>query len=178
MVGDRRAGRNGAGETGAGMGEAKRVLFVCTGNICRSPTAAAVFRARATERGLGTAFQAESAGTTGYHVGEPPDARAQRHASHRGYDMSDQRSRRLEAADFDRFDLILGMDRSHLQRLQEMAPPDAMERVALFLDFAPNAGTRDIPDPYYGGGGAFERVLDLIETGVDGLLDHLTAQPA
>ena len=160
------------------MGQLKRVLFVCTGNICRSPTAAAVFRARAADRGLDGQLEADSAGTTGYHVGEGPDARAQRHAVRRGYDMSGQHARRLEAADFDRFDLILGMDRSHLQRLHQIAPPGAEERIALFLDFAPNAGTRDIPDPYYGGGGAFERVLDLIETGVDGLLDHLSTEPA
>ena len=160
------------------MGQHKRVLFVCTGNICRSPTAAAVFQKRAADRGLGDALAADSAGTTGYHVGEGPDARAQRHAVRRGYDMSGQQARRLEAADFDRFDLILGMDRSHLERLHQMAPPEARERIALFLDFAPNAGTRDIPDPYYGGGGAFERVLDLIETGVDGLLDHLSTETA
>ena len=153
---------------------AKRVLFVCTGNICRSPTAAAVFRARAADRGLGDRLQADSAGTTGYHVGEGPDARAERHAVRRGYDMSDQQARRLEPADFERFDLILGMDRSHLDRLRQVAPPEARKRIALFLDFAPNAGTRDIPDPYYGAGGAFEQVLDLIEIGVDGLLDHLT----
>lgn len=156
----------------------RKVLFVCTGNICRSPTAAAVFRARAADRGLGDRLEADSAGTTGYHVGEGPDARAERHAVRRGYDMSDQQARRLEAADFDRFDLILGMDRSHLERLHQIAPPEAKDRIALFLDFAPNAGTRDIPDPYYGAGGAFERVLDLIETGVDGLLDHLSPKDA
>ena len=127
-----------------------RVLFVCTGNICRSPTAEGVLRHKAAAAGLAEAFEIESAGLARYHIGDPPDARAQRQAATRGYDLSDQRARSVVRDDFERFDLLLGMDRSHVRDLGRLAPPERAERVRLFLDFTPGLEGRDVPDPYYG----------------------------
>lgn len=148
-----------------------KVLFVCTGNICRSPTAEAVFRHRAAEAGL--TVEADSAGTQGWHVGAAPDERSQRIAAARGYDLSGQRARAVRAGDFAAFDLLLGMDRSHAAALRRQAPDGTRSRVRLLLDFAPSIDHRDVPDPYYGGRTAFERTLDLIEAGVDGLVAAL-----
>ena len=153
-----------------------RVLFVCLGNICRSPTAEAVFRARATSAGLHDRIAIASAGTGDWHVGMPPDRRAMAHASKRGYDMSRQRAQQVVAAHFERYDWILAMDRSNLRVLQQIKPPGFAGQLGLFLDFAPHLGVRDVPDPYYGGAAGFEQVLDLIEQASDGLLRHVSAQ--
>jgi protein-tyrosine phosphatase len=155
-----------------------RILFVCTGNICRSPTAEAVFRHLVEAEGLAGRVEADSAGTHGYHVGEPPDERSQAVAARRGYSMAGQVARRVAPDDFEAFDLILAMDRGHLRILEGMAPPHAADKVRLFLDFAPGAGLSDVPDPYYGGAQGFEQVLDLIEAASRGVLAHVVAGAA
>ncbi len=149
-----------------------RVLFVCSGNICRSPTAEAVFRGIVEADGLGAKVAVDSAGTHGFHAGEPPDARAGEAAERRGLDLSAQRARQVRADDFDAFDLILAMDRGHLRQLRRRAPRGARARLRLFLEAAPHLG-RDVPDPYYGGEGGFETVFDLIEAGARALADEL-----
>ena len=150
-----------------------KVLFVCTGNICRSPTAEGVFLHRAAERGLAGQVAADSAGTSSEEHGKPPDARARRTASARGYTLPDRRARRITLADFDDFDLVIAMDRGHLAALRQIAPDRARDRLRLFMDFAGDEQPRDVPDPWYGGSADFEQALDMIEAGVDGLLDHL-----
>jgi protein-tyrosine phosphatase len=150
-----------------------KILFVCTGNICRSPTAEAVFRHLAEAEGLAERVEADSAGTHGYHVGEPPDERSAAAAELRGYSMAGQTARRVTARDFERFDLILAMDRGHLRILEGLAPPDAADKLRLFLDFAPGTGRADVPDPYYDGPEGFEHVLDLVEAASHGLLAHV-----
>ena len=147
-----------------------RVLFVCTGHICRSPTAEGVFRRLAELEGLSERVEADSAGTHGYHVGEPPDSRAQGEAAERGYDLSSLVARRVEADDFYRFDLVLAMDRGHHRQLSRLAPSDARARLHLFMEFASGVATEDVPDPYYGARSGFEKVLDMIEAGAEGLL--------
>ena len=150
-----------------------RILFVCLGNICRSPTAEAVFRAIAAREAPELHIEVDSAGTAGYHVGEPPDARTRQAASRRGYDMSPLRARIVEPGDFEAFDLILAMDHENLKVLRRRAPAHAVERVRLFLEFAPESIVTEVPDPYYGGPNGFEEVLDLVETATHGLLQHL-----
>lgn len=153
-----------------------RVLFVCMGNICRSPTAEGVFR-RLVEQyrhRLGDrVIEIDSAGTHDYHLGEPPDRRAITAAARRGIDLRGLRARQIEAQDFERFDLILAMDRENLSVLQALAPRDYHSRIRLFLDYAPDAYTREVPDPYYGGAKGFEEVLDLLELAAQGLLNEL-----
>lgn len=136
-------------------GELTRLLMVCTGNICRSPTMEAVLRALAAERGFAAAI--DSAGTEGWHAGEPPDPRTIAAGRARGYRLEDLRARQVRREDFDRFDLILAADRGHLRRLQALAPPDSRARLGLFL------GGDELPDPYYGGPEEFEAVLDAVE---------------
>ena len=153
-----------------------RVLVVCTGNICRSPMAEAVLRQRAADRGL--SLEIDSAGLGGWHVGDPPDRRALQTLERRGYDPGAQSARRVTTEDIDVFDLILGMDRSHLSALHRAAAPDMRHKIKLLLDFAPAASRREVPDPYYGGLDGFDFVLDLIEAGVDGVLDSVSAQSA
>ncbi|MBQ0958656.1 low molecular weight phosphotyrosine protein phosphatase [Ideonella sp. 4Y11] len=150
-----------------------RVLMVCTGNICRSPTAEGVLRHLAQQAGWGRRLEVDSAGTTGYHLGEPPDERSQAHALRRGYDLSAQRARQVADEDFRRFDWILAMDRGHLRELRERAPVLVHDRIRLLLDFAPGLDGRDVPDPYYGGATGFEQVLDLVEQGCRGFLAEL-----
>ena len=145
--------------------------MVCTGNICRSPTAEGVFRTLAEKEGL--SVQVDSAGTHDYHAGEPPDARALDHASRRGYDLSALRARRISQRDFDEFDLILAMDRGHLRILQRMCPPQSRHKLRLFMEFAPERDGDEVPDPYYGGSAQFEQVLDVVEAAASGLLSHL-----
>ncbi len=150
-----------------------KILFVCLGNICRSPTAEAVFRALAARDAPELTLEVDSAGTAGYHVGEPPDARTREAAGRRGYDLSPLRARVVAPSDFEEFDLILAMDLQNLQVLQRRAPEHVRERVRLFLEFAPEAAVTEVPDPYYGGPNGFEEVLDLVEAASQGLLAHL-----
>lgn len=155
-----------------------RVLFVCMGNICRSPTAAGVFAKRLREAAPELAVDVDSAGTHAYHVGEAPDARARRAAERRGVDLGGQRARRVLVEDFERFDLILAMDQLNHAVLVDLCPPERRERIRLFLEFAPQLGRSDVPDPYYGGGKGFEYVLDLVEEASTGLIEHLRAEIA
>lgn len=155
-----------------------KVLFVCTGNICRSPTAEGVFLHRAAERGLAGEVAADSAGTSSEEHGNPPDPRARRAAAARGYALPDRRARRIAMADFDTFDLVIAMDRGHLAALNRMVPNRARDRLHLFMEFAGDGSPRDVPDPWYGGSADFEQALDMIEAGVDGLLDRLAGGPA
>jgi protein-tyrosine phosphatase len=150
-----------------------RILFVCLGNICRSPTAEVVFRAVAAREAPELVLEIDSAGTAGYHVGELPDRRTRQAAARRGYDLSGLRARVVEPRDFEHFDLILAMDRENLRALERRAPVHARERLRLFLEFAPDAGIAEVPDPYYGGPNGFEDVLDLIEAASRGLIEHL-----
>lgn len=150
-----------------------KVLFVCLGNICRSPLAEGVVRRKLAETDLDIAV--ESAGTSDWHVGEPPDDRAREAAEKRGTDMSGQIARQVTREDFERFDHILAMDRQNLSVLERMAPPEHLEKLGLFLDFAPDLDTREVPDPYWGGSGQFDTVLDMIEAAADGLIRHIDA---
>jgi len=145
-----------------------KVLFVCLGNICRSPTAEGVFRDLVESEGLADRIGVDSAGTGAWHIGQPPDSRAQAAARRRGIDLSRQRARQVRADDFSRFDYVIGMDRSNHADLAMMAGPDGRDRLHMFMEFAPEAGVREVPDPYYGGG--FEEVLDLIQAASAGLL--------
>lgn len=149
------------------------VLFVCMGNICRSPTAEGVFRRLVEEQGLGERIQIDSAGTHDYHVGKAPDQRSQKAAQRRGVDLSGLRARTVEPADFERFDWILVMDSANLDRVGSLQPDKSKARLGLFLDFAPDLPEREVPDPYYGDGDGFEHVLDLVERGSEGLLAEI-----
>ena len=152
-----------------------RVLFVCMGNICRSPTAEGVFRDLVESQGLGARVAVDSAGTSDYHAGEPPDPRAQAAARGRSVEIGHQRARQATAEDFSHFDYVLAMDRTNLRTLAGLCPPGKKHRLHLFMDFCAGEGSGDVPDPYYGGVGGFERVLDLTEEGSRGLLDHIRA---
>lgn len=147
-----------------------RILFVCMGNICRSPSAEGVFRHVLQTRAPQLDVYIDSAGTHDYHIGEPPDARAASAAKRRGVDISNLRARRVVAEDFETFDLILAMDEQNLRELQARARRDLRDRIRLLMDFAPNAVSRAVPDPYYGGAQGFEEVLDLLEDAAEGLL--------
>jgi protein-tyrosine phosphatase len=153
-----------------------KILFVCLGNICRSPTAEAVMRGIAAREASDLALTVASAGTANYHPGAPPDRRSQAAARMRNYDLSKQRARQVSAEDFAHFDLILAMDRRNLAELLAMAPTAAHHKIQLFLDHAPEQPQREVPDPYYGGTNGFEEVLDLIEAASRGLLRRLRAQ--
>ncbi len=153
-----------------------RVLFVCLGNICRSPTAEAVVRELARRERPDLALEVDSAGTHGYHTGSPPDERSIAAARRRGYDLSTLRARVVEAGDFGLFDLVVAMDEEVYGRLQRLAPRAQAARLALFMEFAPGLDRRDVPDPYYGGATGFEEVLDLVEEGARGLLSSLAAR--
>lgn len=147
-----------------------RILFICLGNICRSPAAEAVLRAKARERDL--EIYVDSAGTGGWHAGDPADARMLRAAARRGYDLSHKRARQIDLADYYSFDYLLAMDLQNQAELLAMAPPNRGCDIRLFLDFS-HAGATEVPDPYYGGLHGFERALDLIERGAEGFLDHI-----
>ncbi len=148
-----------------------RVLMVCMGNICRSPTAEAVLRAKLERAGLGGQVWVDSAGTHGYHTGEAPDPRAIRHAAQRGYDLSALRARAVDESDFSRFDWILAMDQANFDWLRRRAPGDSPARIELLL--AANAIDHEVPDPYFGPPAGFDRVLDLVEAGCDAWLARL-----
>ena len=148
------------------------VLFVCTGNICRSPSAEGVFLKAVETEDLGNRVAASSAGLIRWHVGEPPDPRSQVAARQRGIDIAGQRARRVAKRDFRDFDYIVAMDRGHLDELERMCPAGERERVHLMLDFA-EGSEGDVPDPYYGGDDGFEIVLDLLEDASRGLLAHI-----
>jgi protein-tyrosine phosphatase len=153
-----------------------KVLFVCMGNICRSPTAEAVFRQVVAAAAPEGDWHIDSAGTHAYHVGEPPDPRSIAAARRRGVDMSRLRARVFERDDFDRFDLVLAMDEDNLAHLAALRPTGARAELRLLLDYAPDAGRRSVPDPYYGGTSGFEDVLDLVELAAEGLLAALDAR--
>ena len=149
------------------------ILFVCLGNICRSPTAEGVVRRIAAAEAPELDLLLDSAGTADYHIGSPPDHRSCAHAARRGYDLTELRARQIERADFERFDLILAMDESNLQALEALRPRGARAQLRLFLDFAPGPAGRPVPDPYYGSAPDFEKVLDLTEAAARGLLAAL-----
>ena len=149
------------------------ILFVCMGNICRSPTAEGVFRHHVTEAGLGAQIRTDSAGTHAYHTGEPADRRAHAAAARRGISLEGIRARRVTDEDFEHFDYILAMDELNLVTLKERAPDESSAKVRLFLEFAESLPENEVPDPYYGGSAGFERVLDLVEEASQGLLETL-----
>jgi protein-tyrosine phosphatase len=153
-----------------------RVLFVCMGNLCRSPSAEVVFRRKLQAAGLGEEVQCASAGTHDVFLGVQCDARARAAAQRRGYDMSGLRVRVVADEDFERFDLILAMDRQNLDALRERCPPQNAERLRLLMQFAHRHTALDIPDPYYGNAQAFELVLDMIEDSCESLLDYVRAR--
>lgn len=150
-----------------------RILFVCMGNICRSPSAEGVFRHLLAQREIELDIELDSAGTHDYHVGAPPDSRAIAAARRRGIDLTALRARMVQPDDFERFDLILAMDEQNLRELRSRAGPVYASRLRLMMDYAPEAGRRAVPDPYYGGSQGFEEVLDLLEQASQGLLRQL-----
>jgi low molecular weight protein-tyrosine phosphatase len=153
-----------------------KILFVCMGNICRSPTAEGVFRRLVKERAPQLRIEVDSAGTHDYHVGEAPDPRAISAATRRGVDLGALRARMVEEADFERFDLLVAMDRLNREILLDRSPEEYRDRVRLMMEFAPSLEIEDVPDPYYGGAVGFERVLDLVEVAARGLLDEVIAR--
>ena len=146
------------------------------GNICRSPTAEGVFRHRVDKAGLAHVIHIDSAGTHAYHIGDAPDPRSQQFAVRRGYDLSMQKARKVEARDFAQFDYLLAMDHDNLERLQAVCPPQYRHKLHLFMEYAANSDSDVVPDPYYGGGKGFDLVLDYIEDAAEGLLSILRRQ--
>ena len=153
-----------------------KILFVCLGNICRSPTAEIVFRAIVAREAPDLPIEIDSAGTAAYHVGAPPDSRTRQAALRRGYDMSALRARVVEPQDFGRFDLILAMDRQNFDTLRQRAPATVHERIRLFLEFAPESDTTEVPDPYYGGPNGFEKKKKQEKATARKLLDHVRTE--
>lgn len=152
------------------------VLFVCLGNICRSPTAEVVFRERVKVAGLEGRIRIDSAGTGDWHIGRAPDPRTQQAALRRGYPMDALRARQVSPADFAEFDWVLAMDNANLADLEAMRPASCEGTLARFLDYAQNSSEHEVPDPYYGGEDGFDKVLNLIEDGADGLLNRVREQ--
>ena len=153
-----------------------KILFVCLGNICRSPTAEGVFRKLASESSLAGTLEIDSAGTEDFHAGHPPDPRSVKHAAWRGIDLSGLRARKLTAADFEHFDCLIAMDKRNLGHLLSICPDRFSSKIELLLAFADGCKLREVPDPYYGTTGDFELVLDVIEEGSRGLIKHLVRQ--
>lgn len=156
----------------------KGILFVCLGNICRSPIAESVFRHIAEQRGFADHFFVDSAGLGSWHIGNPPDERAQAAMLLRGMDISDLRARRVTSRDFEKFDLILAMDRSNRNALHKMAPAEHRNKISLLMDYAPNLAVHEIPDPFFGEKDGFDYVCQLIDAACRGLFVKLTAHPA
>lgn len=152
-----------------------KVLFVCTGNICRSPSADGILRHKLLEQGLDHLVMTDSVGTHSYHIGEPPTSTGLRLALQRGYDYSDLRARQLNSRDFENFDLILAMDHGHLDIIKDNCPEPHLHKIAMFLDYC-DQSNKEVNDPYYGGPSDYEAMLDVIEAGVTGLLSHLRHQ--
>ena len=152
-----------------------KVLFVCMGNICRSPTAHGVFQALVDKHGLGDVIQVESAGTHSYHVGNPPDGRSQATARQRGIDLSGLTARRFVSADFTEFDYLLGMDDSNIADMRAIKPADARARLQLMLEYSQKFAETEVPDPYFGDDG-FELVFDMIDDAALGLLQHIRSE--
>jgi len=152
------------------------VLFVCLGNICRSPAAEGIFRKLAQEAQVQDQLLIDSAGTSNYHIDEPPDPRMLAAATHRGIALEHLRTRQVTAADFHRFDYVLCMDQRNLQALRQVMPPDATAHVGLLMRYAPTAGFDEVPDPYFGDEAGFEFTLDLLTQACQGLLDHMISQ--
>ncbi len=152
------------------------VLFVCMGNICRSPTAHGVFRQKVINHGLADWVKVDSAGTHNYHADSPPDERAQSHAAKRGYDLSDLRARQIQDADFDDYDLILVMDLDNLSNVLDECPTEHQHKVRRLTEFCLKHEARVVPDPYYGGNNDFEAVLDLVEDACEGLIQFVKQQ--
>lgn len=178
MIGRLKGWLNGGGApVAAGPAPELRILMVCTGNICRSPTAEGVLRERLVRAGLAGRVMVDSAGTQGYHSGEAPDPRAVKAAAVRGYDLRGLRARPVQPADFTQFHLLLAMDEDHLAWLRRKAPPGSPARIELLMPHSRRfADIPSVPDPYYGAAAGFERVLDLLEDACDGLLAHLGSQ--
>lgn len=154
----------------------QKVLFVCLGNICRSPTAEGIFRHQVEEMGLSDRIQIDSAGTSNYHPGKAPDPRSIKAAASRGVDLTMLRARQVSDEDFEVYDWIIAMDESNLESLQERCPAEQLHKVSLLLDHTPDAERRDVPDPYYGEDDGFEQVLDLLEVGVRNLLHKVRGE--
>ena len=152
------------------------VLFVCMGNICRSPTAEGVFRHLVRQAQLEDRVHTDSAGTHAYHVGNPPDARAQATAERRGIELHDLRARRVVEEDFDVFDYVLAVDQENYQILSTICPPGNERRLRMFMEFAPHLNIPEVPDPYYGGASGFERVFDMVEEAARGLLEDIRSK--
>ncbi len=150
-----------------------KVLFVCLGNICRSPTAEAIFSKLALEEGVMDQLEVDSAGTNGFHIGQSPDPRSIKYAAKRGIDITPLRGRLIDRADFERFDLVIAMDNENVRQLTALCPEAMQGKINLLLSYARRCNYREVPDPYYGGAREFELVLDLIESGCRGLLDQL-----
>ena len=149
------------------------VLFVCLGNICRSPTAHGVFESMVASRGLGERIRVDSCGTGDWHIGQPPDRRAAAEAARRGYGLDHLRARQVESRDFERFEYILAMDHQNLADLKAMRPAAFTGYLGLFLSFAPELAVEEVPDPYYGGEAGFAHVLDMVEKASEGLLQEI-----
>lgn len=151
----------------------RRILMVCMGNICRSPTAEAVLRAKLKQARLDDCVTVDSAGTHAYHVGEPPDVRSQKHGHRRGYDLSTLRARKVVHEDFEHFDVILAMDHDNMENLIDICPIEHRGKIELLMSYSPSAPKRIVPDPYYGAAEGFDEVIDLIEKACDGLIATL-----
>lgn len=150
-----------------------KVLFVCMGNICRSPTAEGVFTSLVFNSNLAERIEVDSAGTHAYHIGDAPDLRAQKAARERGIELGHLRARKVSAGDFEAFDHILAMDEENLAILSELCPAEHQHKIRLFLEYAPDLPQREVPDPYYGGAYGFERVLDMVEAAAEGFIQSL-----
>lgn len=155
-----------------------RVIFVCMGNICRSPTAEGVFRKLALESSLAGGLEVDSAGSHGFHVGEPPDPRSIKHAAMRGVELGCLRARKVTARDFEHFDYVIAMDENNVHQMKSICPDHLADKIQLLMAYVDAGDSLEVPDPYYGKAADFEMVLDLVEQGSRGLISHLIAQRA